>query len=87
MSDTPKVLEVCCCGNCAAAGHDREVYRDMTPAEIAQRDQDAAAAAEAEAARLAEAEEAAAALLQARQELLDAGISEASVDAIMASRQ
>lgn len=87
MSETPKVLEVCCCGNCVAAGHEREVYRDMTPAEIAQRDQDAAAMAAERAAREAEAEAAAAALLQARQELLDAGISETSVDAILASRQ
>lgn len=80
MSETPMVLEV----NCS---NGEQIMREMTAEELLQREADAAAAAEAEAARVAEAEAAAAALLQARQELLDAGISEASVDAIMASRQ
>ena len=87
MSETPKVLEVCCCGNCLTAGHEQQMYRDMTPAEVAQRDQDLAAAQAEEEARLAEQEARAQAIAAARQELLDAGISETSVDAIMASRQ
>lgn len=80
MSETPMVLEV----NCSTG---EQIMREMTEAELAQREADAVAAAEAEAARLAEAEAKAAALESARQELLAAGISEAAVDAIMASRQ
>jgi hypothetical protein len=49
MSDVPKKLVVD-----VAAGTSQ--YIDLTPAEIAQRDQDAAAAAEAQAIREAEAE-------------------------------
>lgn len=49
MSDVPKKLVVD-----LATG--TQQYIDLTPAEIAQRDQDAAAAAEAEATRQAEAE-------------------------------
>ena len=49
MTDTPKKLVVD-----VAAGTSQ--YIDLTPAEIAQRDQDAAAAAEAQAIREAEAE-------------------------------
>jgi hypothetical protein len=49
MSDVPKKLVVD-----VAAGTSQ--YIDLTPAEIAQRDQDAAAASEAQAIREAEAE-------------------------------
>jgi hypothetical protein len=49
MSDVPKKLVVD-----LATGSQQ--YIDLTPAEIAQRDQDAAAAAEAEATRQAEAD-------------------------------
>lgn len=80
MTETPMILEV----NCSTG---EQIMREMTEAELAQREADAVAAAEAEAARVAEVEAKAAALQAARQELLDAGISEASVDAIMASRQ
>ena len=59
--DTPMALEVCCCGNCAAEGHEKEVYRPLTAEEIAQREADAAAyaaaQAEAEAAAAAKAAE------------------------------
>lgn len=80
MTETPMILEV----NCSTG---EQIMREMTEAELAQREADAAAAAEAEAARVAEAEAKAAALAAARQELLDMGLSEGAVDAIMASRQ
>ena len=58
MTDTtPMALEVCCCGNCTAEGHEKETYRPLTADEIAQREADAAAYAAAKA----EAEAAAAA--------------------------
>jgi len=49
MSDVPKKLVV-------DVANGTSQYIDLTPAEIAQRDQDAAAAVEAEATRQAEAE-------------------------------
>lgn len=51
------VIEICCCGNCSAAGHEKETIRDLTAEEIAQREADAAAFAAQKAAQ--EAEEAA----------------------------
>ena len=80
MSETPMVLEV----NCATG---EQTMRPMTTEELAQRASDAAAAEAAEAERLAAEAERLAALAAARQELLDMGLSEAAVDAIMASRQ
>lgn len=59
MTDTPMALEVCCCGNCAAEGHEQTTTRPLTPEEIAANEAAAAQAAvdaaarEAEAARLA----------------------------------
>jgi hypothetical protein len=44
MTETLTALEVCCCGNCATAGHPKEVIRPLTAAEITQRNADAAAA-------------------------------------------
>ena len=44
MTETLTALEVCCCGNCATAGHPKEVIRPFTEAEITQRNADAAAA-------------------------------------------
>lgn len=42
-TEIPMALEVCLCGNCAAEGHEKEVYRPLTADEIAQREADAAA--------------------------------------------
>lgn len=71
MSDVttnmPLALEVCLCGNCEELGHQKEVYRPLTDAEIAQREADAAAW---EAQKLADAE--AAAKLQAEKEAIAA---------------
>jgi len=57
MTETLTALEVCCCGNCAASGHQKETIRPLTTEEIAQRETDAAAYA----ARKAEEDAAAAA--------------------------
>lgn len=43
MTETLTTLEVCCCGNCVAAGHQKETIRPLTTEEIAQRNADAAA--------------------------------------------
>jgi hypothetical protein len=50
MTETLTAIEVCCCGNCAANGHQKEVTRPLTAAEVAQREADAAAAATQKAA-------------------------------------
>lgn len=56
MTDTtPMALEVCCCGNCTAEGHEKETYRPLTADEIAQRQADAKAYEAAKAAEEAEA--------------------------------
>jgi hypothetical protein len=38
MTETLTALEVCCCGNCAAQGHQKETIRPLTAEEIAQRE-------------------------------------------------
>ena len=63
MTDTPKKLIV-------NIEKGTEEYVDLTPAEIAQRDQDAANAAEQEANRLAEAEAKEALKVSARAKLV-----------------
>jgi hypothetical protein len=63
MTDVPKKLVV----DLATGTHQ---YIDLTPAEIAQRDQDAAAAAEAEATRQAEADAKEALKVSARAKLV-----------------
>ena len=63
MTEQLTALEVCCCGNCAAEGHEKEVIRPLTAEEIAQREADAAAYT----AQLAE-QEAEAAAKQAEKE-------------------
>ena len=59
MTETLTALEVCCCGNCATAGHPKEVIRPLTAAEITQRQAEVAAAvirrAEEDAAEAAKA--------------------------------
>lgn len=50
-------MEVCCCGNCAAEGHEKTVIRPLTADEIAQREIDAKAWADQQAAEEAAAAE------------------------------
>lgn len=82
MSETPQVLDVCCCGQCAEKGHPRQTYRDMTAAELAQRDQDAAAAAEEEAARQAEEAQREADRAEGISVLQAAGLTENQINAL-----
>ena len=42
MTTYAPAIEVCCCGNCEAEGHPKEVIRELTAEEIAQRESDAA---------------------------------------------
>lgn len=82
MTETPMALEVCCCGNCEAEGHTKEVCRPLTAEEVAQRDADAAAwqaAQDAEAAALAEK---AAALASADAKLAALGLTPGEIAAL-----
>jgi hypothetical protein len=79
-TEVPMVLEV----NCATG---EQTMRPMSEAELEQREVDRLAAEAAEAERIAAEEARLAALAAARQELVDMGLSEATIDAIMASRQ
>lgn len=83
VSETPQVLEVCCCGQCAEKGHPRQTYRDMTAAELAQRDQDAARAAEEEAAREAEEAQREADRAEGVAALTALGLTEAQIEALL----
>lgn len=38
MTEYAPAIEICCCGNCAAAGHEKEVIRPLTESEIAERE-------------------------------------------------
>lgn len=80
MSDIPTVLQV----NCSTG---EQIIREMTSEELQQREADMAAFEADRVAREAAEAERLAALAAAREELIAAGISEAAVDAIMASRQ
>ena len=75
MTDTPKKLIV----DIAKGTHE---YVDLTPAEIAERDQQAAQAAEAQAAREAEEQAKADAKLAAQAKLAALGLTGAEVSAI-----
>ena len=75
MADTPKKLVV-------DLEKNTEHYIDLTPQEIAQRDQDAAAYVEAEALRLAEAEAKADAKLAAQAKLQALGLTGEEIAAI-----
>ena len=82
MTETLTALEVCCCGNCATAGHPKEVIRPLTAAEITQRNADAAASAEARAAAEAEAAAVAEAKASANAKLKALGLSDEEIAAL-----
>ena len=42
MTQYAPAIEICCCQNCDAEGHPKEVIRQFTAEEIAQRETDAA---------------------------------------------
>jgi hypothetical protein len=82
MTETLTALEVCCCGNCATAGHPKEVIRPLTTAEIAQREVDAAAFAARKAEEDAAATAKAAAKASAQAKLAALGLSADEIAAL-----
>jgi hypothetical protein len=82
MTETLTALEVCCCGNCAASGHQKEVIRPLTVEEIAQREADAAASATRKAAEDAAATAKAAAKASAQAKLAALGLSADEIAAL-----
>jgi len=82
MTETLTALEVCCCGNCATAGHPKEVIRPLTAAEITQRNADAAAAATRKAEEDAAATAKASAKASANAKLKALGLSDAEIAAL-----
>lgn len=82
MSETLTALEVCCCGNCAAQGHQKENIRPLTAEEIAQIDKDSAIYAADKAKREAEATAKAAAKASAESKLAALGLTAAEIAAL-----
>jgi len=82
MTETLTALEVCCCGNCATAGHPKEVIRPLTAAEITQREADAAAYAVKQAEQEAAAAAKAAAKASGEAKLKALGLSDAEIAAL-----
>jgi hypothetical protein len=82
MTETLNALEVCCCGNCATAGHPKEVIRSLTAEEIAQRNADAAAYAIEQAAKEAAATAKAEAKASADAKLKALGLTDAEIAAL-----
>jgi len=82
MTETLTALEVCCCGNCATAGHPKEVIRPLTAKEIAQRETDAAAYAAEKAAKEAAAAAKAAAKASANAKLAALGLTAEEIAAL-----
>jgi hypothetical protein len=83
MTETLTALEVCCCGNCAAEGHQKEVIRPLTAEEIAQRETDAKASAERKAIEDAEAAAKVAAKASAEAKLTALGLTAEEVAALV----
>jgi hypothetical protein len=82
MTDTPTRLEVCCCGNCEAEGHEKEQLIPLTAEEIAANEAAAEAAAEAQAAAEAEAAAVAAAKDAANAKLKALGLTDEEIAAL-----
>jgi hypothetical protein len=82
MTETLTALEVCCCGNCAAEGHQKEVIRPLTAEEITQREADAAAYAAQKAAEDAAAAEKATAKASAQAKLAALGLTAEEIAAL-----
>ena len=82
MTETLTALEVCCCGNCATAGHPKEVIRPLTAAEITQREASAAAFAAEQAEREAVAAAKAAAKASGEAKLAALGLTAEEISAL-----
>jgi hypothetical protein len=82
MTDTPTAVEVCCCGNCEAAGHEQTVTRALTAEELAANAAAVQAEADRKAAAEAEAEAIAAAKASANAKLKALGLSDEEISAL-----
>jgi len=82
MPEILTALEVCCCGNCEASGHHKEVIRPLTSEEIAQREADATAAEQRKAQEDANAAAKAAAKASAQAKLAALGLSAEEIAAL-----
>ena len=82
MTETPTAIEVCCCGNCATAGHPKEIIRPLTAAEITQREADAIAYAAQKAEQEAAATAKAAAKASAEAKLAKLGLTAEEIAAL-----
>lgn len=76
------VAEICCCGNCDAAGHPKVIERDFTAEEKADRERMAAEFAERKAQEEADAAAKAAAKQSAQDKLKALGLTDLEVAAI-----
>ena len=83
MTEILTTLEVCCCGNCASQGHEKEIIRPLTAEEIAQREADAADFAARKAEEDAAAEAKAAAKASAEAKLTSLGLTSEEIAAIL----
>jgi len=82
MIETLTALEVCCCGNCATAGHPKEVIRPLNETEIAQRTAEIAAAVIRKAEEDAAAVSKAAAKASAEAKLTSLGLTPEEIAAL-----
>jgi len=82
MTETLTALEVCCCGNCEANGHQKEIIRPLTAEEITQREADAIAAEQRKAQEDANAAAKAAAKTSAQAKLAALGLSAEEIAAL-----
>ena len=82
MAETLTAVEVCCCGNCETAGHQKVVERPLTAQEIAQREADAAAFAAQQAEREAAEQAKAAAKASAEAKLAALGLTADEIAAL-----
>jgi len=82
MTETLTALEVCCCGNCASQGHEKETIRPLTSEEIAQREADALAYANRKVEEDAAAAAKAAAKASAEAKLTSLGLTPEEIAAL-----
>lgn len=82
MTDTPIAVEICCCGNCDALGHQKVVERPLTADEISQREADAAKFATEQAEREAAEAAKAQAKASAESKLAALGLTAEEISAI-----
>ena len=83
MTEILTTLEVCCCGNCASQGHEKETIRPLTSEEIAQRESNAVAYANRKAEEDAASEAKAAAKASAEAKLTALGLTPEEIAAIL----